>query len=123
VTVPIGEWDRCRGWIEAALPFAGGTHTIEDVQEAIEAGRALLLAGKNSAMVCEVQTYPRLKSFHIWLAGGDLSELRSAQTQLEDLAWRFGCSRISIAGRRGWVRAIEDLGYEETFTTIVKEIS
>jgi hypothetical protein len=122
VTGPIEEWDRCRGWIEAALPFAGGTHTIGDVREAVEAGRALLLAGKSSAMVCEVQAYPRSKSFHIWLAGGDLDELRSAQPQLEDFARRLGCSRISIAGRRGWVRAIEDLGYEEKFTTIVKEI-
>jgi hypothetical protein len=116
-------WPRCRGWVEDALVYAGGTHTIEDVREAIEAGRALLLAGRKSAMVCEVQTYPQLRSFHIWLAGGDLAEIRSSQPQLEEYARRLGCSRISIAGRRGWVRAIDDLGYREKFTTVVKEIS
>ena len=117
------EWERCRPWIEAALKYSGGSHTIEDVRDAVEAGRALLLAGRQSAMVCEVQTYPQLKSFHVWLAGGDLAEIRSSQPKLEDYARRLGCRRISIAGRRGWVRAIEDLGYREKFTTIIKEIS
>lgn len=120
---PLEEWNRCRGWIEAALEHTGGTHTIDDVREAIEARQAFVLAGKRSALVCEVQTFPRLQSFHVWLAGGDLAELRSSQPQLEDYARRLGCSRISIAGRRGWVRAIEDLGYREKYTTIVKEIS
>lgn len=119
---PAAEWERCRGWVEAALKHAGGSHTIEDVLALIEAGRALLLAGERSAMVCEVQTFPRLKSFHIWLAGGDLEELRTSQPMLEEYARRFGCSRISITGRRGWVRAVADLGYREKFTTVVKEL-
>ena len=117
------EWERCRPWIEAALEYAGGTHMIEDVREAVETGRALLLAGRQSAMVCEVQIYPQFKSFHVWLAGGDLAEIRSSQPQLEEYARHLGCARISIAGRRGWVRAINDLGYQEKFTTVVKEIS
>lgn len=120
---PVSEWARCRPWISAALAYTGGTHTIEDVLALIESGRALLLAGERSAMVCEVATFPRMKSFHVWLAGGDLDELRNAaDTQLVELARQCGCSQISITGRRGWVRALRDQGYVEKFTTVVKEL-
>ena len=34
------EWERCRPWIEAALIYADGTHSIEDIAAGIASGAA-----------------------------------------------------------------------------------
>lgn len=118
----MSEWERCAPWIEAALPYAGNTHTIEDVRHHVETGRALLLAGQRSAMVLEVIYYPQCNALRVWLAGGDLNELKLAAApggQLEQLALHRACDRIRIEGRRGWVRA---LGWDELCTTIERTI-
>lgn len=47
------EFERCRGWIEDALQYAGGTHTIDDIKQAIAEQRLVLWPGKRSAVVTE----------------------------------------------------------------------
>lgn len=121
--LPEGEWERVRPWIQAALEYAGGTHTIEDVLAAIEAERAFLLVGERSALVCEIETFPRMKVLHIWLAGGDLEELRSLNDQMDDMARTLGCSRVTISGRKGWERALYDLDYRPMYFTVAKDIA
>lgn len=108
--LPRSEWERCKPWLEAALEYGEGTHTIDDVERAISDRRAFLMAGEKSAMVCEVETYPQKRVLRIWLAGGDLEEIKSSSAQMEAMARELGCSRISINGRRGWERALRDLG-------------
>lgn len=111
------EWARCRPWIEAALARDPEKHTIESVERDIEDGRALLLAAPNSAMVCHVS---ESKSLHIFLAGGNLDELRSGDPALEDVARTLGCDHITIMGRKGWERELRDLGYRPF---LAKEVS
>lgn len=115
------EWLRCEAWIAAALDYAHGTHTIEDVKAACLAGKATLIPGEQAAMVVEIEDYPRLKILHFWLAGGDLEELRD---DLRPFAERWGremgCARVTITGRRGWVKALP--GYEEVATICGKEL-
>jgi hypothetical protein len=116
------DWERCRPWIEAALPYAGGTHTIQDIEIELRRGHLALMAGQKSAMLCEVRNYPRLCALHIFLAGGDLKELKSFNAMMDNAARNLGCSRISIAGRHGWERALNDLGYKKRWTVLSKEI-
>ena len=116
------DWKRCRPWIEAALPYAGGTHTIEDIEAEMSTGRLALMAGERSAMLCEITNYPRLRALHIFLAGGDLAELRSFNAMMDDAARAMACSRISLAGRPGWEKALSDLGYKKCWTVLSKEI-
>jgi hypothetical protein len=118
----LSEWERCRPWIEAALEYTGGTHTLEDIEEAIAAGRMGLIALERSALIIEVHIYPRLKALHIFLAGGDLDELKSCDARMDATAKVLGCSRITIAGRRGFVRTLKDLGYRERWSVLAKEI-
>jgi len=117
------DWERCRPWIEAALPYAGGTHTIEDIEAEIGRGQLALMAGRESAMLCEIRNYPRLRALHIFLAGGDLKELRSFNAMMDNAARVMECSRISIGGRHGWERALSDLGYRKRWTVLSKEIA
>ena len=41
---------------------------------------------------------------------------------LEDFARNMGCKYTSVYGRKGWARALKKYGYEEPFTTLMKEI-
>lgn len=116
------EWDRCKPWIEAALEYAGGTHTIEDVERNVLSGRMALIARERSAYVVELITYPRLKTLHVFLSGGDLDDIKAFDPQMDAIARSLGCSRITIAGRRGFARALKGLGYVEKWSVLAKEI-
>ena len=55
------------------------THTWDDILWGIENGYLYLYSFENSALVCEFVNYPRLRALNIFLAGGDLNELKSVQ--------------------------------------------
>ena len=116
------EWERCKPWIEAALPYTGGTHTIEDLEREILSGRMALIPRKRSAFVVELIVYPRLKALHIFLAGGDLTELKAFDPHMDQIARSLGCSRVTIAGRKGFARALKALGFHEKWTILAKDI-
>lgn len=117
------EWHRCRPWIEAALEYAGGTHTIEDVEAGIGAGRYQFWAGENAAIVTEIITYPRLKALHYWLIGGSLKELKDMERRISRWAKEeLGCSRATGIGRKGFERAFQGEGYRFAWTCIVREL-
>ena len=107
-----------RDLIEAALEYADGTHTYDDVVEMVMSGRLFWKPLPNSFMIFEIVTFPRQRHFHGFLAGGDLQEIRASQPELEELARLAGCSIITLSGRRGWVRALQDLGWEEACVTL-----
>ena len=52
------EIERCRSWIEAALAYAPGTHTFDDVAGMIEAGRLQLWPAMHGCLVTEIVDYP-----------------------------------------------------------------
>lgn len=119
---PISEWERCAPWIEAALSYAGGTHTLDDIRAGIEKGRFALIALERSAFVVEIIEYPQAMALHIFLAGGDLEELKGFNSRMDEMARRLGCSRITIAGRKGFARVLTELGYLERWTVLAKDI-
>lgn len=106
------EWKRCRPYIEAALGYCHGTHTIEDIELGIAEGLYVFWPGKQSAAVTEVHQFPQARFFHIFLAGGDLDELRSMVPTWQSFAAFAGCSRLTICGRRGWERALKKQGWK-----------
>jgi hypothetical protein len=117
------QWARCRPWIEAALAHAGGCHTIEDVERGIAEQRYQLWPGKRCALVTEVHEFPRRKLFHIFLAGGDLDELRDMQPWLESFARFLGCSGLTLSGRPGWDRALKGQGWQRAAVHLVLPLS
>src|SRR3954470_6587026 len=103
------EWRRCRPWLEAALEYDGGFYGIEDIRAEVEAGEAQFWPGERSAVVTQVWPFPKVRALHYWLAGGELSELRDTlQPTIEAWAAGQGCTRAIIAGRRGWLRTLND---------------
>lgn len=111
VAKPDGQWERCKGWIEAGLE--GSPLTIGDVKDRLDAETAILWPGKASAIVSEFITYPSgLRAASVMSAGGELVELRSMIPGLEAFARLNGASEVIFDGRMGWKRALRDDGYE-----------
>jgi hypothetical protein len=116
------EWARCRPWIEAANAYGLGTHAIDDVRDAILAGEAHFWPGENCAVVTEFDCFPRLKSLHFWLCGGDLTELvEILRPRIEDWAKAEGCTRFTTCGRAGWQRVMARHGYSPTWHVCSKD--
>ena len=118
----MGELERCREWIEAALAYSGGTHDFEDVCQAIVEGKMQLWAGDKACAVTEIIVYPSKKVLHVILAGGDMDQILDMQESAEAWGKAQGCSSMTIAGRQGWKRVLADYGYEQMFVTLGKEI-
>lgn len=118
-----GEWARCRHWIEDALAYDGGLHTIEDIEGYIGQGQAHFWPGKESAVVTQFWNFPQKKALNYWLAGGDMDELlNEMQPVIEEWAKLQGCDMIVIAGRRGWERAMKRHGFDYYWTALGKKL-
>lgn len=111
------EWARAVPILQGALE-RGGTQgfSLAEVREAVEAGRAQFWPGRRSAGVSEVT-----RDFHIWLFGGQLSEMWAMERAVSEWARAQGCGRITIKGRKGWERVMAPLGYR-TKTLLVKDL-
>jgi hypothetical protein len=112
-------WRRCRRYIEDALEYAGGSHTIEDVWQSIQEGKAQFFPLDKSAIVTEIVDYPQKAVCRIWLAGGDLDELMQAEVALSAWAKTQGCDGMEIIGRRGWSRQLKD--YRQSAVVLMKD--
>ena len=117
------DFERLRHHVAAALEYSGGTHKIEDIAEGIRRGQFQLWPGRDSAVVTEIIVYPQLKDLHYFLAGGDLDELRLMRPLIEQWGKSIGCSRVSLAGRKGWERTfLKDEGYEPRWFILCKDL-
>ncbi|HWA63622.1 MAG TPA: hypothetical protein VG939_19755 [Caulobacteraceae bacterium] len=115
-------WRRCAPFLSEALA-RDPSHSLEDVRALVEAPGAMvcLWPGERSAAVTELITHPRLRELHVWLAGGDLEELRRGLPSIEAFAAALGCQRVSLFGRPGWTRALD--GYAPQFVAMAKMLA
>lgn len=117
------DWARCEAWLAAALAHSGRTHAPMDVRRMVHRGEAQLWPGRAAAMVTAVEDDPCERRMLIWLAGGELDELRD---ELLPAAERWargrGCRRMLIIGRPGWERALKTKGYAPLARLIAKDL-
>jgi hypothetical protein len=114
------EFERCADYIVAALEYAGHSHTLQDVWQAITNNRAAFFPLEKSAIVVEIVDYPRRATCRIWLAGGEMEELIEAEKKVSIWARSQGCDSMEIIGRKGWERQLKD--YQPTATILVKDL-
>lgn len=121
--IPVYEqFHARRKYIEDALEYTKGTHTLDDIWNGVVRGDFQFWPGDKSAVITEIQIYPQTKVMHIFLAGGDLEELLQMEKSVRAYAQTIGCNSMSISGRRGWLRIFERDGWKEVCTTIAKEL-
>lgn len=115
-------FEQLRDWIEAALEYSGGTHTLQDVVESIYAGRMQLWPAERGCAVTEIVVYPQKKVLHVFLAGGDMDQLFEMIKPAAEWAREQGCTAMTLAGRLGWQRAMKPLGWEAKMVVMEREI-
>lgn len=118
-SLSVDQWARCSKYIEDALEYAGGSHTLQDVMLAVSEGKAQFFPLDKSAIVTEIVDYPQKAMCRIWLAGGDLDELIDAEVALGAWAKTQGCDGMEIIGRRGWSRKLEN--YRESAVVLMRD--
>jgi len=114
------EFERCADYIQAALVYAGHSHTLQDVWQAITNKQAAFFPLEKSAIVVEIVDYPQRATCRIWLAGGGMEERIVAEKNAHDWARELGCDSMEIIGRKGWERQLKD--YKPTATILVKDL-
>lgn len=89
----------------------------------LDNGDAQLWLGEKSALVALVEEHPTGPALCIWLAGGDLEELvQELRPKAEAWGRAQGCNKVTIMGRRGWVKALSPVGYKPTAVVMTKEL-
>lgn len=111
--------------IEAALAHSGGTHTYADVMSMVADGRLQLWEGVNSVIVTEIIEYPRKRTLHFFLAGGNMAELKAMYPLVEEWGRMQGCSSASMIGRPGWVRSFltKDEDWKDGLVVMQKDLA
>jgi len=100
------------------------SYSVDDVLGEVGEHHAELGYSENSLVVTNIIDRPQARVFHIWIAAGDLDELMDEiYPNLEARAREFGCTAISISGRRGWIRKLKPHGFDEVATVGVKELT
>lgn len=114
------EFERCADYIEAALEYAGYSHTLTDVWHAVRDNKAAFFPYEKSAIVVEIVDYPQRSTCRIWLAGGDMDELLQAEKEVCKWAVERGCSSMEIIGRKGWERVLSE--YKPSAVVLTKDL-
>ena len=114
---------RLRQHVEAALEYSGGTHNFDDIVEMVQDNKLQVWPASESIVLTEIISYPRLKNLHYFLAGGDLIELSRMRPMIESWGKSLGCTRVTLAGRKGWARTfLQDEGYRPQWSVMAKDL-
>lgn len=95
---------------------------MADVADTIERGDAKLWMGEGAAIVTQLIDEPRQRVCHFWLAAGELGPVIALSHKVIEWAKANGCVRATLAGRKGWVKALAPDGWHEDLTLMSREI-
>jgi hypothetical protein len=112
-----------RAEIERALVYACGTHTFDQLVRMVVEGHVSFWCLPNGFMISEIINYPNDRHFHVFLAGGVLEELVAMHPDVVPVAQALGCTKITLSGRPGWVRALKEEGWQPHLVTLAKEVT
>lgn len=114
---------HCRKWIEDALAYGDDNHSFDNIAGGVLSGRYRLWVRPNGCAVTEIITYPRKRVCNVFLAGGEMQTIKDLQAPCEEYARANGCSSLVLTGRKGWVRALKDYGWNEVHTSLERKLT
>jgi hypothetical protein len=118
----VEKLNKSKAWLEAALEYSGGTHDFDDITKSVLSGEMQLWFGGDAAAITEIIVYPKKKSLHVFLAGGNLDTLMEMYKSAAIWGGQVGCDVMTIAGRKGWQKVFKNDGFEPLCTYLMKEL-
>jgi hypothetical protein len=118
----LGKLKYCRNWIESALAYSGGTHEYMDIVDGVISGHMQLWMGESGCAVTEITVYPKKKVLHVFLAAGDMDQIKDFEASAAEFAKQNGCDAMTVAGRPGWKKVLGKRGWRESFVVLEREI-
>ena len=122
---PAETLDRFAAELERALYYTGGTHDLDDLKAAAEAGEIQVWPGINSVMLTKIVDSPRKRELVFFLAAGQMAEIKRLYHVVIDYGRDQGCERAVFVGRKGWDRSFltKDEGWRPTHMVFSKELT
>ncbi len=120
-------WTRACAHIRSALGRRG-THRLEDVFGAWQAGQAQIWRAPAATIVTEVRLWPLCRELNYWLAGGEpggegLQQMMQMEPQIEAFGRASGCVRaVTMAVRRGGAEVLRARGWAEQAVIMTKDL-
>ena len=117
------KFKECEKYISDALEYCNGTHDLQDVADQIFKGELQLWPARETALVSQLIIYPKRKSIHIFLAGGNIDEIINMEESVFSWARSQGCDMLTFSGRIGWSRSkLKNRGYKPDHMMILKDL-
>jgi hypothetical protein len=102
---------------DKALRIGGNTHTRQDIAEGIKSGRYQYFGDDISCIVTEIVEYPQTRRLHILIGAGDYSQIATRWIPTaKEFAIQNGCSSMTTAARRGFLKRLPRIGWRPTHT-------
>jgi len=117
-----GMRERYLAMVERALEGMGGTHTFQDILEAIEDGRMQSFAINNTWAITQVIDFPRKRVLEIFLVVGDMAEAEKLHDEVLAYGKSIGCQVARTFGRDGWAKQARARGWTEGQRVFLKEL-
>lgn len=111
-----------REGIEAALAYANGSHTFDDVVMKIITGECHFYKLAGCFLIMQVIVYPQYKTYHCFLASGSQEALDETWEGVKTTAKHMGCKLVTITGRPGWERRLKQRGWKHMYSTLGMEV-
>ena len=108
--------------ITEALHHGGDTHSFDDVCQMVMSNVLAMFDYGTAFLLMEVVKYPRFSVLHCFIAGGEMQAVLDSEKGMMELAKQLGCSKLSFAGREGWIRVHKNNGWTPICSTLYKEV-
>lgn len=121
-------WDSVCPYVQVALDRTEGEIGLSDIHKMIldrEMQLWITVEDKRitGALVTQIIEYPQTKACRYVTLGGDLhGDFSKIDAVITEWATYNGCDRLELVGRRGWVRAMRDMGYNEVYSFVTKKV-
>lgn len=113
--------DRALDALDKALKAGGEGKTRDDVLAQILTGKATVINGRASFLICTLhESEGGSREAHAWAGGGDLQDLCGPVKALAEKWARInGASVGSLGGRKGWARMLRDYGGDDELRKVL----
>jgi hypothetical protein len=108
--------------LQKALAFMGGTHTLQDIVEAIATGAMQSFSEGETWCVTQVLDLPRKRVLEIVLLIGDMTDAEMMHDRVMNYAIEKGCTLVRTFARVGWSKKAREYGWKTGYSIFLMDL-